>query len=173
MRPDRLKGASVPRILAPAVLAFALAAGLSLPARGELAKWDQEKVAALAKQLNDAANNLYSTFYKQPPPQAGSGQSTAYRKLKQKMRRIQMEARELDRELAKGDSREDSQDVYDNLMQLVRDASIDARSVFTTADVQNAASTARQILNQISPYYDPDAQPLQSQQRTESVKPAK
>src|SRR5262249_16693668 len=70
-RPGRLRGPAGPPLRAPPALAFAPAAGLSLPARGEPAKWDQEKVAGLAKQLNDAANTLSPTFYKQPPPQAG------------------------------------------------------------------------------------------------------
>ena len=145
------------RIFATSLLAITIAA----PAFAELAAWDQAKVSALAEQLNQAANDLYTTFYKQPPPQAGGGQSNDYRRLKQTMRRIQAEARELDRALAKGEGREDTVDIYDNLMQLVRDAREDARRVFTTKDVQDRASATRQLLNQISPYYDPDAQPLQ------------
>ena len=143
------------------VLAIALALLCPASGRAALAAWDQAKVAALAKQLNQAADDLYSTFYKQPAPQAAAGQSDDYRRLKQTMRRIQAEARELDRAVAKGDGREDTADIYDNLMQLVRDARENARRVFTTKDVQDRASAMRQLLNQIAPYYDPDAAPLQ------------
>ena len=149
------------RILATSFLAFALAAALAAPARAELAAWDQAKVTAIAKQLADASTNLYSTFYKQGPPQLASGQGSDYRALKQKVRRIQSEAKELADELGKGGGREDTLDIYDNLMELVRDARDDARRVFSTKDVQDAASKVRQLLNQISPYYDPDAVPLQ------------
>jgi hypothetical protein len=146
-------------------VALALTLGLARAGHAELTPWDQAKVTALGKQLSEAANNLYSTFYKAPVPQAGSGQGGDYRRLKQTVRRIQMEARELDGDLAKGKGREDTLDIYENLMMLVRQARDDARNVFTTQDVQNAASATRQILNQISPYYDPDAQALQPIQR--------
>jgi hypothetical protein len=151
----------LPRILAIAVLALVFAVSLAAPAGAELAAWDQAKVAALGKQLNQAANDLYSTFYKQGPPQLGSGQADDYRNLKQTIRRIQSEAREFDAALAKGDGHDDTKDIYENLMELVRDAREDARRVFTTKDVLDRASAMRQLLNQVSPYYDPDAQPLQ------------
>jgi hypothetical protein len=145
---------------ATAGLAIALSV-LATAAGAELAPWDQAKVAALGKQLNQAAYDLYTTFYKQPPPQFGSAQTDDYRRLKQTMRRIQAEAREFDAALAKGDGRDDTKDIYEDMMELVRDAREDARRVFTTKDVQDRASTMRQLLNQVSPYYDPDAQPLQ------------
>jgi gas vesicle protein len=151
----------LPRILATAVLVLAFAVSLAAPAGAELAAWDQAKVAALGKQLNQAANDLYSTFYKQGPPQLGSGQANDYRSLKQTMRRIQSEARELDAALAKGNGRDDTKDIYESLMELVRDAREDVQRVFTTKDVQDRATAMRQLLNQIAPYYDPDAQPLQ------------
>lgn len=149
------------RIRATLALAVALAVSLASVAGAELAPWDQAKVSAIGKQLNQAANDLYSTFYKQNPPQLGSGQADDYRRLKQTMRRIQSEARELDGALAKGDGHDDTKDIYDNLMQLVRDAREDARRVFITKDVENRASVMRQLLNQIAPYYDPDAPTLQ------------
>jgi len=149
------------RILSTAVVAIALNLSLAVAAGAEPAPWDQAKVAALGKQLNQAAKDLYDTFYKQGPPQLASGQGNDYRRLKQTMRRIQSEARELDSSLAKGDGREDTKDIYENLMSLVRDAREDVQGVFTTKDVQDRATAMRQLLNQITPYYDPDAQPLQ------------
>ena len=149
------------RIFATSFLALALAASLSSPARAELAAWDQAKVTALANQLAEASNSLYSTFYKQGPPQLASGQGEDYRSLKQEVRRIQSEAKELAAALGKGDGREDTLDIYDNLMDIVRDARDHARRLFTGKDVQDKASAVRQLLNQITPYYDPDAAPLQ------------
>lgn len=149
------------RLFASSVLAIALAVSLAAPAYAELTPWDQAKVAAIGKQLNQAANDLYSTFYKQPPPGAVSGQANDYRKLKQTMRRIQSEARELDGALAKGQGREDTVDIYESLMEFVRSARDDVRRIFTTKDLQDRATAMRQLLNQIAPYYDPDAQPLQ------------
>jgi len=44
--------------------------------------------------------------------------------------------------------------------RLLRDARRDAQQVFSTVDVQQKATAVRVVLNQISPYYDPDAVPL-------------
>jgi hypothetical protein len=155
------KGATVSRIFANSFLAFALAACLVSPARAELAAWDQAKVTALAGQLAEAASSLYTTFYKQGPPQLGSGQASDYRELKQQVRRIQSEAKELAGAVGKGEGREDTLDIYKNLMVIVRDARENAQRVFSTKDVQDQASKVRELLNQISPYYDADAAPLQ------------
>ena len=153
------------RIVATSLLAITLAVSLASPTHAELTPWDQAKVTDLAKQLAEASNSLYGTFYKQPAPQVGSGQGNDYRELKQEVRRIQSEAKELAGALGKGEGREDTLDIYENLMELVRDAREHARRVFTTKEVQDRASAVRQLLNQISPYYDPDAQPLQPAMR--------
>ncbi len=142
-------------------IALAVGTGWAGTARAELAAWDQAKVTALAKELETNAKALYDTFYKQPVPQAGSGQGQDYRRLKQEVRRVQSEARALSDALAKGERQEDTLPIYENLMEVVRSARDSSRRVFTTQDVQNRASAVRQVLNQLSPYYDPDAQPLQ------------
>jgi hypothetical protein len=131
------------------------------PAAADLAKWDQAKVTTLAKQLADATQALNDTFYKQPPPGRGSMQSRAYQQLKQKVRMIRMEAGALSGSLEKGDGYEETVPSYDSLMEIVRAARRDAQQVFSTADVQEKATAVRVILNELSPYYDPDAVPLQ------------
>jgi hypothetical protein len=158
MRPVTLKGAPVNLRLA---LALLVAGGLAVSARAELAAWDQTQVAALAKQLEAEAKALYDTFYKQPTPALGSGQAQDYRRLKQDVRRVRSEASELSGALAKGEGRDDTLPIYEHLMLKVRDAREAAARVFTTKDVQERASAVRQTLNEISPYYDPDAAPLQ------------
>jgi hypothetical protein len=149
------------RGLLASLFACALVVGHSATARAELAAWDQSKVAALARQLEEKSKTLYDTFYKQPPPNIGSGHSQDYRRLKQEVRRIKSEARELAAALEKGEGREDTQPIYEQLMEIVRSARDNARRVFTTQDVQARAGEVRQLLNQLSPYYDPDAVPLQ------------
>jgi hypothetical protein len=143
--------------LALAVVALVLSAS---GASAEIAAWDQAKATALGKQLSDACQALYDTFYKQPPATAGSGHARAYQRLKQGVRRIRTEARELSSALEKGEGQPETLPIYENLMQAVRSAREDAREVFTTSDVADKAAAARQVLNQLSPYYDPDAQPL-------------
>ena len=139
----------------------AIAALGARTAAADLAKWDQAKVTDLAKQLEAAAKDLNDTFYKQPPPSLGSMQSRSYQRLKQKVRMLRSEAGALASSLAKGEGLEETQPSYDSLMELVRAARDDARQVFTGYDVQQKATAMRGILNQLSPYYDPDAVPLQ------------
>ena len=50
-------------------------------------------------------------------------------------------------------------------MEIVRSARDNARRVFTTQDVQARAADVRQLLNEITPYYDPDAAPLEPRAR--------
>lgn len=146
------------RLLAAVTLCGVFAAGT--PAGADLAKWDQAKVTTLAKQLADASQALNDTFYKQPPPGAGSMQSRAYQQLRQKIRVIRMEAGAFSSSLAKGEGYEETLPSYESLMEMVRAARRDAQQVFSTADVQEKATAVRLVLNQISPYYDPDAVPL-------------
>jgi hypothetical protein len=150
----------MPRLLATA-LGAVLVLALASPSHAELAAWDQAKVTALAKQLEENAGALYDTFYKQPPPSVGSGQSQDYRRLKQEVRRVKAEAKELARSLERGDGRDDTLPIYEQLMLEVRDARQMAARVFTTQDVQQRAAAVRQGLNEIAPYYDPDAVPLE------------
>jgi len=150
------------RLLAP-ILACGLVAGLAVPARAELAAWDQDKVTALAKQLEDASKALYDTFYKQP--KVGAGQSRPYYRLQQDVRRLRLDARGLSRALAGGAGRDETLPAYEDLMQTVRRAQDNARRVFTTKDVHDRADAARELLNQISRYYDPAAKPLEAPTR--------
>jgi len=146
------------RLLAAVTVSGVLFAGA--PTGADLATWDQAKVGDLAKQLADATQALNDTFYKQPPPGVGSMQSRSYQQLRQKIRVIRMEAGALSASLAKGEGYEETLPSYESLMEMVRAARRDAQQVFSTTDVQQKATAARLVLNQISPYYDPDAVPL-------------
>ena len=136
-----------------------LAMILLLPAaiaRAELAAWDQARVTALGKELVQASNALYETFRKQPPPSVGSMQSTAYHRLKQFVRMLHVVSQEFADSLEKGEGREQTLTIYDNLMQLARSARDEAARVFVAHDVGDRAGAVRRVLNQLGPYYDPD-----------------
>jgi hypothetical protein len=143
----------LPRLLASLVIAAFLFAPA---ARAELAAWDQAQVTGLAKELTTATDALYDTFIKQPSPNLGSMQMHAYYRLKQMVRLLRIEARELAQSLAKDEGREQTLPIYENLMQLARSARDDARRVFVSHDVGERAAAVRGVLNQLGPYYDPD-----------------
>jgi hypothetical protein len=58
--------------------------------------------------------------------------------------------------LEKGEGREQTLTIYDNLMQLARSARDEAARVFVAHDVGDRAGAVRRVLNQLGPYYDPD-----------------
>ena len=149
-----------PRI-ARVLPALVLVAWLFAPsARADLAPWDQAKVAALGKELVQATNDLYETFRKQPPPSVGSMQGDSYQRLKQFVRLLHVVSQEFSGSLEKGEGREETLTVYDNLMQLARSARDEATRVFVAHDVSERASAVRRVLNRLGPYYDPDFPPL-------------
>ena len=125
-------------------------------ARGELAAWDQARVTALGKELVQASNALYETFRKQPPASVGSMQSASYHRLKQFVRMLHVVSQEFAGSLEKGEGREQTLTIYDNLMQLARSARDEAARVFVAHDVGDRAGAVRRVLNQLGPYYDPD-----------------
>lgn len=125
-------------------------------ARGELVAWDQAEVARLAQELRTTTDSLYDTFVKQPTPGLGSMQSQAYYRLKQLVRLLRIEARHLADSLEKGEGREQTLPIYENLMQLTRSARDEAARVFVAHDVGERAAAVRGVLNRLGPYYDAD-----------------
>jgi hypothetical protein len=145
-------------IASAALVAFV---AISPAARAELTPWDQAKATALAKQLVPATQELYDSFYRQPVPPAASGQVKAYYRLKQKVRRLRTEARQFARDVQKGGGQVETQAAWEDLMLAVRDAREDAGKIFVGADVAAKAAVARDLLNQLGPYYDPNFKPLE------------
>jgi hypothetical protein len=147
----------VVHLIVPLAMALSLSASAS---RAEVAAWNQAEVTALAKELETATRELYDTFIKKPAPSVASMQSHAYYRLKQEVRLLRGEARQLAASVEKGEGREQTLPIYDHLMQLVRIARDDAAKTFNTQDVVERAVAVRGVLNQLGPYYDPDFQPL-------------
>jgi hypothetical protein len=148
----------VPRFSFLPVAALALALGTAAPARAELASWDQAKVTALARQLETEARSLEGAFGEQP--QATTVQRRSYFRTKQDVRKVRLGAGQLAEVLEKGATQEETLPIYDDLMEDIRRVRDFAPHLFTTPVVMERASAVRRVLNQITPYYDPDAGPL-------------
>ena len=88
-------------------------------------------------------------------------QSRDYYRLKQQVRHLRSEARELSGSLGKNAGFDETLPIYEDLMQVVRLARESAQGVFTTQDVIEKATAVRLVLNQLTPYYDADAAPLE------------
>lgn len=124
-------------------------------ARADVREWDPERVKSLAEQLQVATNALYDAFYKQPIP--GVAQNKVYYRLKQDIRTLRTDTRHLSDALAHGAGRDETLPIWQDLTQAVQSAIDHAASVFTTRDVDQKARAAAAILDQLAPYYDPDA----------------
>jgi hypothetical protein len=138
---------------------LALALGLLCAGSGaagaDVQAWDPEKVQTLAEQLRVATNALYDAFYKQPIP--GVAQNKVYYRLKQDIRTVRADTRHLSDALAHGAGRDETLPIWQDLRQAVQRAIDHAPSVFTTRDVDQKARAAAAILDQLAPYYEPDA----------------
>jgi hypothetical protein len=138
---------------------------LATSARAELAPWDQAKVTELAKQLEAATRALSDSFRQRPPPTLGSAQRKPFFLLKQQVRSLRREARSMSRALQRGADLEETQPSWDSMMRTVRSAGDIARRTFTHTEIQTRADAVRDLLNQLAPYYDPNAPPLQAPAR--------
>jgi hypothetical protein len=135
----------------------ALLALFAAPAAGaDLQPWNQERAAALARDLVPASIELYDAFYKQPQPPATPRSRRDYERLKRDIRRIKNQARGLAADLERGEGRDQTLDAWRSLATSVRWARERARSVFTTQDVAERAAAVRHILQELAPYYDPE-----------------
>jgi hypothetical protein len=137
-------------------------------ARPELAAWDHARVRALAEDLVQATDALHKTFRKKEPPPVASLQSHAYYRIRHWVRVLHVESHELARSLERGEEREQTLPIYENLMQLARSARDDAARVLVAHDVSERAAAVRRVLNQLGPYYDPDFPPLAPHPNIES-----
>lgn len=149
------------RTIALAVLLLALAPG----ARAELAAWDQAKVTELATQLETSINGLFDSLRRQPPPTAGNPTRAPYFRLMQEVRQLRNESRFMARALRDGSTQEELVPSWNSMMVTVRRAQDNARRIFAGTDVQQHADAARAALNQLAPYFDPNAEPIEPPRR--------
>jgi len=146
-----------PHKIGRALLVLAVTLWLPSASFAELAKWDQERVTALGAELKEACDALYETFLKEPEKTVGSGQARDYYRLRQIVRRLKGEARQLSSALEKGEGYDQTLPIYESLMVMVRDAREIAKRTFTSNYVLDKAAAAGDVLRRIAPYYDPEA----------------
>jgi hypothetical protein len=148
-----------------ALVALSIVA-LAAPASAAPAQaWDQAKVTELGKQLETATDELWNTFRKQPAPTVGSMQSRSYFRLQQQLRQLRREARSLSRALQGGAGHDETLPSLESMMQTVRAAQDEARRVFSGVEVRDRAQAARDVLNQLTPYFDASIPPVEPVQR--------
>jgi hypothetical protein len=125
-------------------------------------------VTRIAENLADAANDVYrSIVRKRTGAQVGSGQASSFLRLKDRTRLARNETRHLARQLQEGKGRDETLPVYERLMTLVRDIREDARRMFIEEPTLDKIGAAGDLLRQIAPYYDANANVNPNRKKTE------
>ncbi len=124
---------------------------------GALAKsaWDQAAVTALAKEFADSATAVEDIVRKE---QQTPAQAQEYWRLRQQLRRIKNEARELATELKNGKGHDETLGIYENLYSEILYARDSVQRLYLTSSVTDRIKSARAVLEKLAPYYD--ARPL-------------
>jgi hypothetical protein len=117
--------------------------------------WDQAKVTAIAKEFADSATAVEDIVRKEP---AVAAQAQEYWRLRQQLRRIKNESRELATELGAGKGHDETVGIYENLLSEILYARDSAQRLYLTGSVNDRIKAARAVLEKLAPYYD--ARPL-------------
>lgn len=148
---------AITRTVAVALCTLSLAAVHA----AELLPWDAARVTELAKQLEQATRELEQAVRQLPPPGPGAPNRLAYFRLAQQTRQLRREAGSLSRDLQRGAGWEQTLPSYESMMVTVRDARQNAQRVLSPPSVEGPATRARETLNQLKPFFDASAEPLE------------
>ena len=137
------------------VACVGLVAGLALaapPALAEAAKWDQQRVTALAKELAAAVKDLRVDVEKNPDQPPGPARRAQFQ-AREDLRLLQYTTRQLASSLAKGEGRDETAPIFQRIETLRRDAEENGRKAMIAEATLAKIAKAKDLLLQISPYY--------------------
>jgi len=136
------------RFLAVAALGLTFAT----QALAQTEKWNQEKVTAIAKELEAAVSGLRDAVKKSPAWENPQQKRNLY-KISDILRQIEQECTSLHAQLAKGAGMEESLANYEHIQRLKRRAEVLAPKSDITAFTKPKLDQATGLLKQIEPYY--------------------
>ena len=123
----------------------------------KLAKWDQARVTAITGELAPAISDIYvSVNTLKTGASVGSGQATAYLRLKDRVRVARNESRHLARQLTDGRGRLETVHSYSRLMTVIRDAREEARRMLIEKPTLDKIAVAGDLVRRLTPYYNPN-----------------
>jgi len=115
-------------------------------------KWDQARVTAYAKQLNDAVEEAVQAV-RDNPLQTSPTQRNSWYDLKEDLRLIENSTGHLESELQNGAGGEETRATFDRIENLRHDAEEIGRRSEIPASVMDALVKAGSIHNLMMPYY--------------------
>lgn len=121
--------------------------------------WNQEKVAALAGELESAVSGLRDAVRKSPTWQNPQQKRTLYR-ISDKLRLIESEATSLHAQLVKGAGMEETLPTYERIQRLKRDVQVQAKKTDVSAFTQPKLDRATQVLGLLAPFYPAPPEPM-------------
>ncbi len=123
------------------------------PRRYEPAQWNQERVVAIARDLDAAVRRVYEAFRQEPERTIGSGQSAAFYRLQQTIRRLRSRSTALLAKLEAGEGRDKTLSLYREIRTLIRDAEEEGRRLLAQEPLLDAAAAAGGAIIRLAPYY--------------------
>ncbi len=138
-------------------LSLLVAIALMLPAAlagAELKPWDQERVTALAGELQQKTHELRNAVRRVPPPTLGQPGQRAFHRLRDELGAIEATARRLHKALAKGATREETFPTYRRLILAVRSASQEVPRLGGGRDDAPRIAATAEVLRQLRQYYE-------------------
>jgi hypothetical protein len=140
-------------ILVGAVLAVWLSGSATLAQEAGLAPWNQEAVTKAAVDLHTNVRALRNGFERLTPPMMGSGQRTAFYKLRDDLRVFERVSFGLSESLSKGEGHEETLNRFRRLETTRRDILVQARRTDVPNDVLNLTEPVRGSLQELRPFY--------------------
>ena len=139
------------RLLAP-ITALTIGLVLSSLAYSDELDWDQSRVTALAKELDEGLSGLRDEM-RSVSQDLGSGRAAAYYRLLDNLRVLERETRHLHRSLESGAPRIVTLPTYRRITMLRRDCAEEMERQFLSKTALERISRARTIIEKLNPYY--------------------
>jgi hypothetical protein len=145
------------RTLGAGVALLALAGLLvALPAATETKDWDQAAVTGIAKQLAATAGDLRTSVRNAPNPPSRRAQRARFQALDD-LRVVEGSINSLVGRLEAGAGRGETYPTYRRIGILRRDIAQNARRALLTEPTLGKLATARELLDQLAPFYATEA----------------
>jgi len=127
-------------------------------ARAQSTAWDQERVTALADELEKSVSGLRDAVRKSPTWENPQQKRTLYR-ISDKLRLIESESASLHAQLVRGAGMDETLPAYERIQRLKRDAQVLAKKTDVSAFTKPKLDRATEVLSQIAPYYPQEKGP--------------
>jgi len=136
--------------------AFAAGVLFGVASPAEAADWDQAAVSAIAQQLPDATEKLYTALYQQGQPMdsiGGLGGGDSYHEFKDRVRLLHAESLHLADALKKGQGMDQTKHAYQRIGELNDDAKEYAGQQFSENPVTSQFDEVEDLIGKLAPYY--------------------